>query len=62
MSRLTYPAYPERCGFNALLPPRAPRPRAEGDIVADHVVVGAGYTGLAVARRLASWRRRLASC
>lgn len=52
MSRLTYPAYSERCGFNALLPPREPRPRAEGDIVADHVVVGAGYTGLAVARRL----------
>jgi glycine/D-amino acid oxidase-like deaminating enzyme len=53
MPRQTYPAYPERNGFNALLPARAPRPRAEGDIVAEHVVVGAGYTGLAAARRLA---------
>jgi glycine/D-amino acid oxidase-like deaminating enzyme len=53
MSRATYPAYSDRCGFNALLSPRVPRPRAEGDIVVDHAVVGAGYTGLAVARRLA---------
>jgi len=53
MSRLTYPAYTDRCGFNALLPPRAPRARAEGDITADYVVVGAGFTGVAAARRLA---------
>ena len=51
MPRQTFPAYADRCGFNALLPPRAPRPRAEGDVVADHVVVGAGYTGLAAARQ-----------
>ena len=56
MSRQTFPAYADRCGFTALLPPRAPRPRAEGDVVADHVVVGAGYTGLAAARRLAQLR------
>lgn len=53
MPRLTHPAYPDRCGFNALLPSRVPRGRAEGDIAADYVVVGAGYTGLAAARRLA---------
>jgi glycine/D-amino acid oxidase-like deaminating enzyme len=56
MARQTFPAHAERSGFNALLPARAPRPRAEGDIVADHVVVGAGYTGLAAARRLAQLR------
>ncbi|MFM8990690.1 MAG: NAD(P)/FAD-dependent oxidoreductase, partial [Alphaproteobacteria bacterium] len=56
MARQTFPAYADRSGFNALLPPRAPRPRAEGDVVADHVVVGAGYTGLAAARRLAQLR------
>ncbi|GAB3124073.1 NAD(P)/FAD-dependent oxidoreductase [Novispirillum itersonii] len=43
-------------GWNALLPPRAPRPALRGDITADWVVVGAGYTGLAAARRLAELR------
>ena len=52
MTRLTYPHYDDRCGFNALLPPRSPRPCAEGDIAADYAVIGAGYTGLAAARRL----------
>ena len=53
MQRPPLPAYPDRSGFNALLPPRAARAEAKGDITADHVVVGAGYTGLAAARRLA---------
>ena len=53
MTRITYPAYSDRSGFNALLPPRKARAQAEGDITADYVVVGAGYTGLAAARRLA---------
>lgn len=48
-----FPAYPDRCGFNALLAPRLARARAEGDIAADYAVIGAGYTGLAAARRLA---------
>ena len=52
MTRLTYPHYDDRCGFNALLPPRSPRPCAQGDIAADYAVIGAGYTGLAAARRL----------
>ena len=56
MIRPAYPAYSDRCGFNAMLPLRAPRAPAQGDIVADHVVVGAGYTGLAAARRLAQLR------
>ena len=53
MPRPTFPAYPERCGWNAMLPPRTPRPPAQGDQRADFAVVGAGFTGLAAARRLA---------
>lgn len=53
MPRATYPLYADRCGFNAMLPPRVPRPRAQGDLAVDHAVVGAGFTGLAAARRLA---------
>lgn len=53
MKRPSFPAYPDRSGFNALLPPRAACAEAKGDISADHVIVGAGYTGLAAARRLA---------
>ncbi|MFM7611330.1 MAG: NAD(P)/FAD-dependent oxidoreductase, partial [Alphaproteobacteria bacterium] len=53
MKRPTFPAYPDRSGFNALLPKRSACAEAKGDITADHVVVGAGYTGLAAARRLA---------
>ena len=53
MPRPTFPAYADRSGFNALLPSRAPRPRAEGDLAVDHAVVGAGFTGLAAACRLA---------
>ncbi|MFO0201175.1 MAG: NAD(P)/FAD-dependent oxidoreductase, partial [Alphaproteobacteria bacterium] len=53
MKHPTFPLYTDRCGFNALLPPRAACAPAKGDITADYVVVGAGYTGLAAARRLA---------
>jgi glycine/D-amino acid oxidase-like deaminating enzyme len=53
MKHPTFPLYTDRCGFNALLPPRAASAPAKGDITADYVVVGAGYTGLAAARRLA---------
>ena len=51
MKHPTFPLYTDRCGFNALLPPRAASAPAKGDITADYVVVGAGYTGLAAARR-----------
>lgn len=53
MKRPSFPAYPDRSGFNALLPKRSACTEAKGDITADHVIVGAGYTGLAAARRLA---------
>jgi len=46
----------ESCGWWSLLPPPAPPRRLVGDVAADCVVVGAGLTGLAIARQLA--RRR----
>lgn len=52
MSKLTYPIYSNVCGWNAMLPPRAVRPALAKDVTVDYAVVGAGYTGLAAARRL----------
>lgn len=52
MSRSPLPVYHDPCGWNAMLPPRAPKERASGSISAKYAVVGAGYTGLAAARRL----------
>ena len=52
MSRSPLPDYRDPCGWNALLPEREPRARAEGALSASHVVVGAGYTGLSAARRI----------
>ncbi len=52
MSRSPLPDYREPCGWNALLPPRQPRSPARGDIRVRYAVVGAGFTGLAAARRL----------
>ncbi len=43
-------------GWSAILPPRAERPALAGDVRADWVVVGAGFAGLAAARRLAENR------
>lgn len=40
-------------GWSALLPHREPHPALAGDVAADWVVLGAGYAGLAAARRLA---------
>ncbi|MEO0624806.1 MAG: FAD-binding oxidoreductase [Pseudomonadota bacterium] len=39
-------------GWNALLPPPAPPVRLEGKQTADWLVIGAGFAGLAAARRL----------
>lgn len=50
---LTYPSYPDRCGWNAMLPARPPKPAATRRIAVKYAVVGAGFTGLAAARRLA---------
>lgn len=43
-------------GWSRILPPRAPKPRLEADARADWIVVGAGFAGLAAARRLATNR------
>ncbi|HRJ70262.1 MAG TPA: FAD-binding oxidoreductase [Beijerinckiaceae bacterium] len=47
------PIHREPCGWNRLLPSRTPRPAAQGRMTARFAVIGAGYTGLAAARRLA---------
>lgn len=52
MSRPTYPVYARPCGWNAMLPPAVPRPALAGDVTADYAIIGAGFTGLAAARRL----------
>jgi glycine/D-amino acid oxidase-like deaminating enzyme len=41
-------------GWSAILPRRAPKPVLTGDVQADWVVVGAGFAGLAAARRLSA--------
>ncbi len=43
-------------GWNVILPQRTPNPALAGEIKADWVVAGAGYAGLAAARRLAANR------
>lgn len=53
MTRPMFPDHPDKCGWNAMLPARAPAPAAQGTIRAKYAVVGAGFTGLAAARRLA---------
>ena len=52
MTSTPTPQYQSRSGWNALLPARTPRPVA-ADIACELAVVGAGYTGLAAARRWA---------
>ena len=49
----TYPVFERPSGWNALLPPRVPKTGAALKTVYEYAVIGAGYTGLAVARRLA---------
>lgn len=46
------PRQPCVSGWVALLPPRRPKPALEERISADVVVIGAGFAGLAAARRL----------
>lgn len=52
MTKLTFPKYSNICGWNAILPHREPRAALSGDLTVDYAIVGAGYTGFAVARRL----------
>ena len=40
-------------GWSAILPPREAKPALSADAYADWIVLGAGYAGLAAARRLA---------
>ena len=53
MAGLTYPDYATPCGWNAMLPPRVPTAPLRGKHSVRYAVIGAGYTGLAAARRLA---------
>lgn len=50
------PANDATNGWNRILPPRTPQPPLNGEQRADWAVVGAGYAGLAAARRLAENR------
>lgn len=47
----SFPDYQLKSGWNALLPAREVHPALRGKHVADVVVIGAGFTGLACARR-----------
>lgn len=49
----TYPSYEAGSGWNALLPARAPRRQPPADPRFDAIVIGAGVTGVAAARRIA---------
>ena len=53
MRKASFPIYADPCGWNVMLPPRTPKPRATGDISVRYAIVGAGFTGVAAARRLA---------
>jgi glycine/D-amino acid oxidase-like deaminating enzyme len=46
------PIDPGTSGWNAVLPPQHERRELEGNITADWLVIGAGFSGLAAARRL----------
>lgn len=52
MTTSWFPSYPDSCGWTALLPARTATQPATGAHTAKYAVVGAGYTGLAAARRL----------
>lgn len=52
-SRTTYPVYESRSGWNSLLPARTAKTNSVIENKYDFIVIGAGYTGLAAARRLA---------
>ncbi|AWP77824.1 NAD(P)/FAD-dependent oxidoreductase [Bordetella bronchiseptica] len=52
-SSRTFPQYQSGSGWNAMLPKRTPRTAAPARRHFKSLVIGAGYTGLAAARRLA---------
>ncbi len=47
------PIYDQSNGWHQILPPLAEPTTLTGDVACDHLVIGGGYSGLAVARRLA---------
>ncbi len=51
MNKSNFPNYQHRSGWNALLPERPARASLKQDISIDVAIVGAGYTGLAAAKR-----------
>jgi glycine/D-amino acid oxidase-like deaminating enzyme len=53
MRQPAFPSYENPCGWNALLPQRNDVDALSNDIQCDVAIVGAGYTGLAAARRWA---------
>ena len=46
-----YPNYKLACGWNALLPERVPEDILSTEVEADVAIIGAGYTGIAIAKR-----------
>lgn len=52
MKKNAFPIYTQPCGWNALLPSREALSPAIGNLDVQYVVVGAGFTGMAAARRL----------
>ncbi|WP_027997256.1 NAD(P)/FAD-dependent oxidoreductase [Sinorhizobium arboris] len=52
MFKEIFPNYSTPCGWNRMLAMRTPRSALKNDLTVDYVIVGAGYTGLAIARRL----------
>lgn len=53
MTNSSYPRYLQKCGWNALLPPRRSNHALSSELSVDVVIIGAGYTGIAAAKR---WR------
>jgi len=49
-----YPTYERPSGWNALLPRRRPKSSLTTTVTCELAIVGAGYTGLAAARRWAT--------
>jgi len=56
MTRTVFPQYQNASGWNSLLPPRTDVTSLTGEVAVDVAVIGAGYTGIAAARRWAARR------